>query len=496
MREIAIIGGGWYACHLALVLAKQGHTVTLYEKNSDIFSQISGEFSIRLHSGLHYPRSASTREHCHYGFNLFKQAYPDLVFDHEYSVYGLGVIDDDGNPSKVDAKKFRTVCQESEGHKEIQPRSRGYQNLHTAVEVYEPSIALGPHLRSKFNQYLKDAGVRVCCNHLITTIVRSDKDKMSVVSNFSSAKFDHVINATSYQSLLPLSKALPFDMSIVYQPCLSLIYEDTTPGQKPISFIVMDGSFPCLMPRMLGSEPKEYSLTHAKWTIMGSYSNIEDAYVILGKLNQSFIESCIKPKCEQSMTDFWPEFANRFRFKRYLSTVLAKPATGSEFRSALTFRTNDIIYVIPGKVAHIFDVEKEVTALIAQDNILSNGAFDYMKGGVLDLSKTDVTETANIDESSTCKRQTYRDLTQQAARQNSCFFMRCAGEVVGGLLFLAVLASQDSSLKRGIPKIAVCSALTGIFHGMHSLFSARKTNAKVTPPMQIELVDNNGTLNV
>jgi hypothetical protein len=496
MRKIAIIGGGWYACHLALVLAKQGHDVTLYEKNSDILSQISGEFSIRLHSGLHYPRSAATREHCHYGFNLFKQAYPSLVIEHEYSVYGLGVIDDDGNPSKVDANKFRTVCQESEGHKEIPPSSRGYQNLHTAVEVYEPSIALGPQLRSKFNQYLTDAGVTVCCNHLITKITHSEEGTISVVSDVSSGEFDHVINASSYQSLLPPSKALPFDMNIVYQPCLSLIYEDTTPGQKPISFIVMDGSFPCLMPRMLGSEPKEYSLTHAKWTIMGSYSNIDDANVILNKLNDSFIESHIKPKCEQSMAVFWPEFTHRFRYSGWKSTVLAKPATGSEFRSALTFRTNDIIYVIPGKVTHIFDVEKEVTALIAEENILTDGAFNYMKGGVLDLSKTEVTDTSTIDKSSTCNRQTYRELTRQEAPQNSCFLMSCAGEIVGGLVCLAILASQASSLKNTLPKIAVCAALTGIFHGVHGLFSARKKTAKVNPPIPIELVDNYGTLTI
>ena len=50
--KIAIIGGGWTGCHLAISLSKKGHDVTILERNTDIFQGVSGNFGIRLHKGL------------------------------------------------------------------------------------------------------------------------------------------------------------------------------------------------------------------------------------------------------------------------------------------------------------------------------------------------------------------------------------------------------------------------------------------------------------
>ena len=50
--KIAIIGGGWTGCHLAISLSKLGHDVTILERNTDIFQGVSGNFGIRLHKGL------------------------------------------------------------------------------------------------------------------------------------------------------------------------------------------------------------------------------------------------------------------------------------------------------------------------------------------------------------------------------------------------------------------------------------------------------------
>ncbi len=111
--NIYIIGSGWYGCHIALYLVQAGHNVTLLERNSDIFQGTSGQFGIRLHSGPHYPRSAATRESCRRGGAEFKQHYPELVVPHQYSIYALGTLDADKNPSKVSQKNFESVCHES-----------------------------------------------------------------------------------------------------------------------------------------------------------------------------------------------------------------------------------------------------------------------------------------------------------------------------------------------------------------------------------------------
>ena len=146
-KNIAIIGAGWYGCHLALALKKNGHDVTLYEKNNTIFSEISGNFGIRLHAGPHYPRSLKTRESCRRGAQRFIEEYPDLVIKHEHAIYALGTTDAEGKASKTDKDMFHDVCAESSA-KQIQPKEYGYENLISAYNIDEPSIALGERVRT------------------------------------------------------------------------------------------------------------------------------------------------------------------------------------------------------------------------------------------------------------------------------------------------------------------------------------------------------------
>ena len=38
MKKIAVIGGGWYGCHIACALRLAGHDVTLFEIHERIFA--------------------------------------------------------------------------------------------------------------------------------------------------------------------------------------------------------------------------------------------------------------------------------------------------------------------------------------------------------------------------------------------------------------------------------------------------------------------------
>ena len=109
MMDIGIIGGGWYGCHVAVALSKKGHKVTLFEKSSDVFQGVSGDFGQRLHKGPHYPRSFETRESCRRSHNEFLERYPELVVKHEYSTYALGITDSIGNPPDKFALKMKVA---------------------------------------------------------------------------------------------------------------------------------------------------------------------------------------------------------------------------------------------------------------------------------------------------------------------------------------------------------------------------------------------------
>ncbi len=417
--RIGIIGGGWYGCHTARALRKAGHEVFIFEKKPMIFDQISGNFGIRLHAGPHYPRSQKTRQSCHRDYELFVSEYPELVVEHDYSIYALGETDANGNPSKTSYNDFKSVCEEFQTLGEIDIRTMGYQGLVSAWNLKEPSVLVGNYLRKKFNGYLSNLGINIICNFNVTRLenlvssVRITAQDGAVYDDF-----DYVVNATSYQSFMNFRALLPFDFNVVYQPCLALLYADTMPTCRPFSFIVMDGWFPCMMPYCdneddLSFSPKasrKYIVTHGKWTIMGSFDTAKKAENLLSQLDDDFIEQHIRPSVSSEMNRFWPEFQSRFRYLGWKGSVLAKIKTDKEFRSAVTFMSGRLIQIIPGKVSNVFDAANEVFQLINQQNVLSRNNYQYVQGGVLDDAMQEISETPKIEAQNTCGLQTYNEI--------------------------------------------------------------------------------------
>lgn len=442
MKNIAIIGAGWYGSHIALFLDRQHENgeklfnVTLFEKNPNIFDETSGNFGIRLHLGWHYPRSSETRRSCREGLAEFLVEYPALVNTHEHSIYGVGDIDADGYPSKVTPQEFESLTHEYEDCYPIDPRVFGYENLMTAIHTTEPSIVVGQKLRSAFKKYLQASTVNLKLATTVKAIKRTANGAFLVSTENSDVEqvFDRVVNATSYQYFLPEKPELPFAMKVVYQPCVALVYKDTKEKErgKPNPFIVMDGWLPCLMSYDDCSEEVEnrkYIMTHAKWTILASCNTPEAAQKILYETkSNSLIEKKIEKNCNKSLSRFWPEFKERFQYVKWIATVLAKIVTDSEYRSAVTFSKDEMLYVIPGKINNIFDAGRETLTLLTRnsmqhrDDILCEEGCEYVKGGTLDRGQSEIS-TKPVDPSrNTCSLQTSFEILSKSKQLG--FFKR------------------------------------------------------------------------
>lgn len=413
--KIAVIGGGWYGCHTALELSKKGHSVTIFEKESAIFSGISGKFGIRLHAGPHYPRSPVTRQNCQQNYETFTERYPDLVVPHSYSIYGLGTKDANGDPSKVVPEAFDDVCREFNHLGQVEPESWGFSETVTAHNIEEPSIKLGSPLRRYFERKLANEKVPIHCEFEVSSIEKHD-DKVIVGGHDEFSEFDYVVNTTSFKELLP-TRPLPHALDVIYQPCLALMYRDTRPKPdgKPFSTIWMDGWFPCIMPYKDGINENTYIITHGKWTIMDSCNEVAEAEELLSSIDDDFIGQHIRPFCEQEMNRFWPEFHERFRYIGWKGSVLAKPKTNTELRAAITFCDNktNMIHVVPGKVSNVFDVSAEAIAIIDNDNLKTTNDYSYVANGVLDQSVSELKEV--IDERATCNLKTHSELIAKLA---------------------------------------------------------------------------------
>ncbi|CAG8667270.1 1672_t:CDS:1, partial [Racocetra fulgida] len=411
-----------------------GFEVTILEKNGKIFDEISGSFGIRNHVGLHYPRSESTQKACLEGLIYLHETYPDLIVSHEYSIYGVGTYDSHGKPSKVSPKEFKQVFEKlkcwlkNNGHEEflekwneIDPQEYGYENLLYAVDVYEPSMAVGELLREKFHAWLTEAGVNILCNNKVIKVEKCDQNIKVTISNGEIQIADHVINATGFQSLQPRDP-LPANMEIFYQPCLALIYQDKQPtSDKPISFITMDGSFPCLMPIYDKKEfSHEYVLTHAQWTLMGSYPTLTEANKYLKTIDEQFINNVVRPHCEDEMKRFYPEFLKRFKYSGCRAgktvVVLPKLRTEKEFRNAVTFqdKKSGMIFVFPGKINNLKHVTDETLALMGvtndnQENIISYGSYRFVQDGILNNCQLEIRQKPKKnDKRNTANVQTYQ----------------------------------------------------------------------------------------
>lgn len=412
IQRVGIIGAGWYGVYLAIYLTKLDPNlkVVLLEKASELFNGISGMFGIRLHVGPHYPRSKKTRDNCHETFEQFCKEFPEIINWQEYAIYALGFTDVDGAPSKVNAETFDEVCKEFRLKEKIDTAKWGYKNLQSAYDLDEPSVKLGKPLREYFKNQLNALNIETHYNYTVRQVSK-ESTQFFVTDGNDKMYFDHLINTTSYKDFLPVQPELPLDMKIFYQPCLALMYYDksSTPKTKPFSFIVMDGWFPCVMPyddgELIEGKHQKYIMTHGKYTIRGSYTNLYDASKELKRVNESVsIQNQVKSNCEAHINKFWPDFENRFVYLKLVGTVLAKIRTNVEFRSAVTFQdaNSGIVQVIPGKISNIFDVAKEVVPLIKNKDIVRDGDYRYVENGVLDAARKEITEKIEDMSRNTC----------------------------------------------------------------------------------------------
>lgn len=110
--------------------------------------------------------------------------------------------------------------------------------------------------------------------------------------------FDKVVNATGFQSMIPraFEENLPLHAEVYYQVNVGLHYVDRRPSGKPISRIVMDGWFPCLMPLLTDDERPQtkYVITHGSHTITASCRRQEAAEEQLESLTDEVVESTMK----------------------------------------------------------------------------------------------------------------------------------------------------------------------------------------------------------
>ena len=244
------------------------------------------------------------------------------------SVYAHGAPDALGQSSKVSSSAFRSVCYETAECCEINPETACMANVNAAFDLKEPCVVIGARLRTDLNKRLASSFVDVQLACEITSIRSEHGRRILSTPTSSSVHFDKVVNATGYQSLLPavLEAHQPLHAEVYHQVCLGLTYIDKSPSTRPISKIIMDGWFPCLMPMITDDEQpqRKYLVTHGYYTAMASFRKPDKAKAMLqshGRICPISCEDTDRERDDQVLAGVHPSIQIRRLERRRASQI-------------------------------------------------------------------------------------------------------------------------------------------------------------------------------
>lgn len=326
--RIRILGAGWYGCHLALALLRDGYDVEVHESRRTIFGGASGSIPARLHIGAHYPRSHQTRAACQRHTAEFMAQYGFLTRGVPVNIYAIArdhsLVDFDQYTASLRGEfQFITIHD---------PAEYGLRNVEGAILTPERHI-LADASRTYFEQHLR--------GHIQLGVADPLADDPA---------FDLTIDCT-----FCANGAAGVDR---YEPCLVLLLEG--PVERAIT--IMDGPFGSLYP--WDPDRRLCSLSSALWTPFSKdIRSYAEAKMLLLNLSLEETKARARQMIDQ-MLEFYPAIAE-YRIVDYMLSIRAMPLSGADTRLVSVDRTSDrLLRVRAGKIDAVLDAERLVRGMI------------------------------------------------------------------------------------------------------------------------------------
>jgi hypothetical protein len=334
--SVAVIGAGWYGCHIALSLKSLGFEVSLFEQNERPLHEASGNNQFRLHQGFHYPRHYDTRTQSRDGFVRFAERYGNLSRSIPENIYAVPRAE-----SHIDFLTYRLIMTSS-GITFTEPSEISVQLENVAgLLLANERVLLTERARDYF---IRRLGPSLLLKEPVVSIHR--KPHITYVNGVA---FDLVIDATwGHHTKVP--------MSVMYEPTVLLYYE-TKSFFPAITFV--DGPLCSIYPT---ENPNIYTLSSVPHTPIGRFSTAAEARQAKNSVNAEVINQKIKAM-EEQVLHYVPTFKEHFRYLGPQTSIKTKPVGGYDDRSCYVFREGNVFSVMSGKIDTVF---------FAVDRILSS----------------------------------------------------------------------------------------------------------------------------
>ncbi|MCH8179346.1 MAG: FAD-binding oxidoreductase [Proteobacteria bacterium] len=344
--KVAIVGGGWYGCHIASSLHAHGVEVALFEKNGRLFDEASGNNQFRLHQGLHYARSASTRYQSRDGYHRFVERYPKLSRTVESNIYLVPK-----ETSLIDYDTYFSIMLSSGINLDKVPlNSIDWLNrsaFEGAIRCDE-RVVLTSSARAHFESRL-DGLVRL--HHRVTDLqVRDDKVRID------GEHFDYMIDATWGA----LSFHATRDQQVFYEPTLLLYYRQRGGDNVFPAVTLVDGALWSVYPT---EDDRMFTLSSVTHTPLANCRSKDEAYAVLADVTSDLVARK-RALMEKEVQPYMPEFLERFEFVGPQFAIKTKPRGLSENRACGVDVQGRYIGVQSGKIDNIFFANDRILGLL------------------------------------------------------------------------------------------------------------------------------------
>ncbi len=337
VSRVAIIGAGWYGCHLGSSLKALGFDVRVFEQHHRPLHEASGNNQFRLHLGFHYPRHHGTRLQSRDGFMRFMERYPLLSREISENIYAVPTAE-----SLIDFATYRLIMTSTGiDFREQSDCSIPIREVAGLLHTGE-RVLLIEQARRYFTELLGDSLV---LDHRVTAI--EDLGDHVMVEG---ERYDLLIDASWGQQL---GMPMPF----FYEPTILLYYE-TDHAFPAVTFV--DGPLCSVYPT---EDPSIYTLSSVPHTPLGRVTDAAEARRIRDSVSSQTVEAKLAAM-EQQVSRYLPSFKDSFRFVGPQLAIKTKPVGNFDDRSCSVFRRGRTFHVMSGKIDTIFFAMERILAFV------------------------------------------------------------------------------------------------------------------------------------
>ena len=328
--NIAIIGSGWYGCHIASFLQEKGVDIKIFDKSDSFFSGASGFNQNRLHLGYHYPRCSKTRYFSKNGFKKFKKKYPNFSEKIDKNYYCIHQ-----SKSLLDFETYKTIMKSED----LKFRTIYNDNLFKLKNI-EGVISCDEEL-------INTKKAKKFFQKKLEPFFQGNYEVNEGNINQLLNEFDWVIDCTwgGYKNYLP--------EKIYYEACLTMIYESSL--KERVGLTVMDGELFSLYPM----EDNFYTLTSVKELPLSLHRSQKEASAACNIFIKD--KKAVGRKIElfeNEINSVFPDFKKYFTFSYPQTSIKTKFKSSADTRIVKHFVNENLISIFAGKIDTVFDAEQ------------------------------------------------------------------------------------------------------------------------------------------